>query len=173
VAVEGGAQAREAAPRTPEPTRRLPREARTYFLVESLGWAVPLVLVSMALAGPVGEIDGIPGWVEPLLRWGSIAAAAIGVTAIPVLRWRHWRYEVREEELDLLRGALVVTRTLIPMVRVQHVDTRRTFVSNLFELRSVVIHTAAGSHQIPALRSGEAAAIRDQIALLARQPDDV
>jgi membrane protein YdbS with pleckstrin-like domain len=59
------------------------------------------------------------------------------------------------------------------MTRVQHVDTRRTVISDLFELRAVVVHTAAESHEIPALRPGEAATIRDRIAHLARTPDDV
>jgi membrane protein YdbS with pleckstrin-like domain len=67
----------------------------------------------------------------------------------------------------------VVRRTLIPMTRVQHVDTQRTPLSDLFDLRSVTVHTAAGSHSIPALREGDAAAIRDRIALLAREPDEL
>ena len=46
-------------------------------------------------------------------------------------------------------------------------------LSDLFDLRSVTVHTAAGSHSIPALRRAEAAAIRDRIALLAREPDDL
>ena len=47
-----------------------------------------------------------------------------GSAVVPMVRWRTWRYEVRPEELDLLRGVLVVTRTLIPMARVQHVEHR-------------------------------------------------
>jgi membrane protein YdbS with pleckstrin-like domain len=92
---------------------------------------------------------------------------------IPLRQWRTWRYEVRDEEIDLLRGAVVVRRTLIPMTRVQHVDTRRTPLSDLLGLRSVTVHTAAGSHSIPALRPDDAAAIRDRIAQLARAPDDL
>jgi membrane protein YdbS with pleckstrin-like domain len=96
-----------------------------------------------------------------------------GGVLLPLLRFRNWRYEVRDYEIDLLRGALVVTRTLVPMTRVQHVDTRQTVLSQAFELRSVIVHTAAGSQEIPALRPGEATRIRDRIALLAREPDDI
>jgi membrane protein YdbS with pleckstrin-like domain len=99
--------------------------------------------------------------------------AVFGALVWPLLRWRTWRYEVRDEEIDLLRGALVVTRTLVPMTRVQHVDTQRNPVADLFDLRTVEVHTAAGSHEIPALRPGEASAIRDRIAVLARTPDDL
>jgi membrane protein YdbS with pleckstrin-like domain len=57
------------------------------------------------------------------------------------------------------------------MVRVQHVDTRRTVLSRLFGLAAVVFHTAAGANEIPALREADAAAIRDRIADLARTPE--
>jgi membrane protein YdbS with pleckstrin-like domain len=138
----------------------------------ALAWAVPVgigfVVGGGALAG--SDAPGALGW----LAWAVAALVVVaGGLALPLLRWRAWRYEVRDEEIDLLRGAFVVRRTLIPMTRVQHVDTQRTPLSDLFELRSVTVHTAAGSHAIPALRPGDAAAMRDRIALLAREPDVV
>jgi membrane protein YdbS with pleckstrin-like domain len=83
----------------------------------------------------------------------AAGVVALGGVVLPLLRWRKWRYEVRDEEIDLLRGALVVRRTLIPMTRVQHVDTQRTPLSDLFDLRSVTVHTAAGSHSSPPSRT--------------------
>jgi membrane protein YdbS with pleckstrin-like domain len=138
----------------------------------ALAWAVPVgigcVVGGAALAG--SDAPGVLAW----LAWVvAVGVAALGGVAAPLLRWRRWRYEVRDEEIDLLRGAVVVRRTLIPMTRVQHVDTQRTPLSDLFELRSVTVHTAAGSNSIPALRPGDAAAIRDRIAVLARQPDEL
>jgi membrane protein YdbS with pleckstrin-like domain len=138
----------------------------------ALAWAVP-VGIGCAVGGSAlmgSEAPGVLGWVAWAAAVGVVLAGGL---ALPLLRWRTWRYEVRDEEIDLLRGALVVRRTLIPMTRVQHVDTERTPLSDLFGLRSVTVHTAAGSHAIPALRPGDAAAIRDRIALLAREPDDV
>jgi uncharacterized protein len=136
------------------------------------------VLGALAGAAPVGLGFLIGGAAfGGLLRWllwaVAVVVVAVGGLALPMIRWRLWRYEVRDEEIDLLRGALVVRRTLIPMTRVQHVDTQRTPLSDLFELRSVTVHTAAGAHSIPALRPGDAAAIRDRIALLAREPDEL
>jgi uncharacterized protein len=138
----------------------------------ALVWAVPVgigcVVGGGALAG--SDAPGVLAW----LAWAAaVAVVALGGVAAPLVRWRTWRYEVRDEEIDLLRGAVVVRRTLIPMTRVQHVDTQRTPLSDLFELRSVTVHTAADSHSIPALRPGDAAAIRDRIAVLAREPDEV
>ena len=141
-------------------------------MLGALAWAVPvgigLVIGGSALAG--SDAPGGLAW----LAWALAAGVVlVGGLVLPMLRWRKWRYEVRDQEIDLLRGAVVVTRTLIPMTRVQHVDTRRTPLSDLFGLRAVTVHTAADSHEIPALRPGDAVSIRDRIAVLARQPDEL
>jgi membrane protein YdbS with pleckstrin-like domain len=111
---------------------------------------------------------------------GGVALAALAVVLgaavvvlVPRIRLRRFRYEVREDEIDLRRGIIVETRTLVPMVRVQHVDMRRTVLSRAFGLAAVVFHTAAGANEIPALREAEAAAIRDRITDLARAPEEL
>jgi uncharacterized protein len=141
-------------------------------VLSALGWTVPVAIGCLVGAGIVADTDA-PTVVPWLLRGAALLVVALGGVALPILRWRTWRYEVRDEEIDLLRGAVVVRRTLIPMTRVQHVETRRTPLSDLLDLRSVTVHTAAGSHSIPALRPAAAATIRDRIALLARQPDEL
>ena len=121
-----------------------------------------------------GGLDGhAPDLLVLALRALVPVLALGGGLALGLLRYRHWRYELREEEIDLQRGAVVVTRTLIPIVRVQHVDTRRSWLADQIGVQAVVVHTAAGSHEIPALTPAEAAAVRDRIALLAREPDDL
>lgn len=157
---------------TPEPTQRLPGQARLLFAGRSLLWAVPLVFASF-VAGAAIESGDAPDWVGIAIRAAAIALALAGLLIEPQRRWRNWRYELRDEEIDLRRGLLTITRTLIPTIRVQHVDTQRTWLSDQLGLRSVIVHTAGGSHTIPALRPDEAAAIRDRIAKLAQRPDDV
>jgi uncharacterized protein len=139
-------------------------------VVASLAWAGPAAIAAVVLAGALAA--DAPAVVVWALRAAAGVLVVVGGVVLPLLRWRSWRYEVRDEELDLLRGALVVTRTLIPMTRVQHVDTTRTVIGDLFDVRSVSVHTAAGSNDIPALRPDQAAAIRDRIAQLARRPDE-
>jgi uncharacterized protein len=156
---------------TPDPSRRLPAQARGYFVVGSLAVTLPFVIAAYGVAGALsGDVPDALVWA---MRATAVAVLVIGGIAMPLLRWRTWRYEVRDEELDLLRGAVVVRRTLIPMTRIQHVDTTRNVVGDLFGLSSVVVHTAAGSNDIPALRPDEAEAIRDRIAQLARRPDEL
>jgi uncharacterized protein len=132
-----------------EPTRRLARNARAEWRLEqALFWVVALV-AGFLIAGP---LDGV---LALLVRVVPAVGLVIGVAVVPELRWRRWRWD------------LTVRRTLIPMTRVQHVDTTSDVVDQRFGLATVQIHTAAGSHKIPLLSTADAGELRDRIAELA------
>jgi membrane protein YdbS with pleckstrin-like domain len=99
--------------------------------------------------------------------------ALVAVLVVPTLRWRRWRWRLDEDELDLRRGALTEIRTIVPVARIQHVDVKRSFSAQLVGVAAVVVHTAAGATQIPALPDGEAALVRDRLAGLIRTPDEL
>ena len=113
--------------------------------------------VALLLAFGVFAFGRMPAGVRLPVTAVVAVAVAVRVLVVPSLRWRRWRYEVRDQEIDLRRGAFTVRRTLVPMNRVQHVDTRRTVLCELFGLASVVFHTAAGDNEIPALSEADAA----------------
>ena len=92
----------------------------------------------------------------------------VRVFIIPAILWKTWRYDISEQEIDFLRGILIKKRTLIPMVRVQHVDTGQGPLMRRFGLAELSISTAAGSHEIPALAEETAHALRQRISVLAR-----
>jgi membrane protein YdbS with pleckstrin-like domain len=109
-----------------------------------------------------------------LLGWAvAVLIGLVAVLAVPALRWRRWRWEVREHEIDIRHGTIAVTRTLVPMLRVQHVDTKRDLLQQALGLATVVFHTAAGANEIPALTVAEAGQVRDRIAELARTADEL
>jgi membrane protein YdbS with pleckstrin-like domain len=151
---------------TPEPSRTLAREARWVWRGEQLiGWGVAVVVGLIVAA----QLDGA---LAALVRLAPVAGLAVGVALVPALRWRRWRWDVRPEAIDICHGTFTIRRTLVPMLRVQHVDTRRNPVEQTFDLATVVIHTAAGSHTIPLLHVTDAAEVRDRIADLARTADE-
>jgi membrane protein YdbS with pleckstrin-like domain len=63
-------------------------------------------------------------------------------------------------------------RTIVPVARIQHVDIRRSLWAQIVGVAAVVVHTAAGTTEIPALTESEAALVRDRLAGLIRTPDD-
>jgi membrane protein YdbS with pleckstrin-like domain len=150
---------------TPEPTHRLAPSARWLWRLQGLLAGAVVLAMTAALRS---ELPGGALWL--LL---PVAVLAIGAVLVPELRWRRWRYEVRDEEIDLLHGTVRLTRTLVPMLRVQHVDTTRGPLDQLLGLATVVVHTAAGTTTIPALDEYDAGMLRDRIAALARTADEL
>ena len=109
--------------------------------------------------------------VLPVLAVLALAGVTVGVA--PGLRWRKWRFEIRPDEVDLQRGIFWISRTLVPLSRIQHVDTRQGPLQRRFGLSTVVFHTAAGPNQIPELSTPVAAEARDRIAELTREQDEL
>lgn len=115
----------------------------------------------------------------PFPRWiGYIIAGLAGLTGIfsvgviPAIRMRYWCYEIREHEVDIQYGIIVIRRSLVPMARIQHVDTEQGPILRHFKLATLSISTAGTTHKIPALRMTRALELRDLISSLARVSDD-
>src|SRR5699024_8960884 len=102
----------------------------------------------------------------------GIILSYVFIFLIPKLRYRRWRYEIFEQEIYIQHGILIVTRTIIPMIRVQHVDTSQGPILKRYQLATVSISTAATTHEIPALVDEDASSLRDRISTLARVEED-
>ena len=115
-----------------------------------------------------------PGWVI-IIFWGiAVLRFVYSVIIFPALSYKQWRYEVRETEIELQQGLFIVERTLVPMVRVQHVDISQGPIMKKYGLSSIGISTAATVHEIPALENGEAEELRHYISrMVQRVKEDV
>jgi membrane protein YdbS with pleckstrin-like domain len=161
-----------ARPARPAPSERLDPRARTLWRWVGLIFAASLVLLA-ALIGVMLVLLDVGALIACLPAVVTLLVASPAAIVVPDLLWRHWRYEIGAEEVDLQHGVITITRTLIPMARIQHVDTRRGPLERRFGLASVVLYTAAGAIEIPALAADVAASVRDRIATLANTRDEL
>lgn len=144
-------------------------------------WRVTWALVSAtALAIWIAFLAAIHFLTEvdrlPLLILLGIAGVigAITVTWLePLITWRHWRYDIREDEVELRSGLFTRTMALIPMSRVQLVDIRQGPIDRWFDLATITIYTAGGQREIPGIAASEAEPLRNRIASLANIHDDL
>ncbi|MEK5336719.1 PH domain-containing protein [Bacillus safensis] len=113
-----------------------------------------------------------PYWIGAILSGLWVLQVIFGIWLIPKIRHHIWRYEVFENEIEIQHGLIRVTRVIVPMVRVQHVDTSQGPLLRRYRLASVQISTAATVHDIPALELEEADELRDYISRLARVTED-
>ena len=129
-----------------------------------LFWAVLLTIVLVFdLAGIAKAERVVPLGVMTLsvLLLGSTYAVVL-----PPLRYRFWRYELRDEELALTRGIWNRVHTIVPLRRIQHLDVSQDVIERNFELGRLIVHTAGtqgSSVVVPGLNFEEAERLRSEV----------
>lgn len=156
-----------------EPAERLDPRAKTLWRITGVLNMLPLLVGAGFASWALPRFGGVSFFVGVLPVLAVLALAVFVVGVAPGLRWRRWRYEIRLDEVDLQRGILWITRTLVPLARIQHVDTRQGPLQRRFGLSTVIFYTAAGPNQIPELSTPVAAQARDRIAALTRDQDEI
>lgn len=149
-----------------------PRALRVWRINEAIQSTI-LLGFCVAVSAAMTRFTALPLIVDLLPTLTAAVIWGLSVVVIPTIRWKNWRYEIGDLEVDLQRGVWTITRTRIPMARIQHVDTRRGPLEQRFGLAAVVLYTAAGANEIPALALPIADEVRNRIAALANTHDDV
>ncbi len=120
--------------------------------------AIGAVVADQLLLGDT-VFHGVPSIVVPLL-------AVLIVMIIPQRKYRRLSYRLTERMLHSVHGWIFHTDTLVPFVRVQHLDVTRGPLDKMFGTASLVVHTA-GTHNsivtVNGLAPDRAAEIRDVI----------
>lgn len=137
--------------------------------------AVFEVLFYLASAGALLLVVDLPVLEWPLL----IPIVGLGgwyVIAIPGRRYRSWGYQLRSSDVRIRRGIWWRTVSVVPHVRMQHVDTRQGPLERHFDLATLVLYTAGSvgaSVEIPGLPSARARALREHLAAVTGVDDAV
>ncbi|MTI87019.1 MAG: hypothetical protein FH748_03515 [Balneolaceae bacterium] len=139
-----------------------------------LSWFIPTIIYLIAvtnLKAETGEaiFQNNNWWLFGGIFLITFLFYVATVFFFPRIRWRRWRYEVSEKEIDLLRGIIIKKRTLVPINRVQHVDTIQGPIDKRYKISSVAISTAATTHEIPALDDETADDLRNKISSLVQK----
>ncbi|UII56210.1 PH domain-containing protein [Cytobacillus spongiae] len=150
-----------------EPHKRISERALTVWRLSGVFYSFFILLLSGG-AIALAIIFDWPKWIIAVALAFLMIFAYLSVFFIPTVKWKRWRYEVREQEIELQHGVFIIKRTLVPMVRVQHVDTRQGPLLRKYRLATVTVSTAATVHEIPALDVTEAEELRIFISRLAR-----
>ncbi|RWZ55312.1 hypothetical protein EQV77_11755 [Halobacillus fulvus] len=154
-----------------EPARRISERALTLWRVYGIIQFLVVLLINIGLLAAV-YFWNWPMWLTAIGAAVLVGEVVLSIWLIPKLRWSRWRYEVTEKDIDLQYGIFFITRTLVPMVRVQHVDTEQGPLLRKYRLSTISISTAATVHKIPALDEYEAEELRQSISALARVAEE-
>lgn len=149
---------------------RLDSRVRVVWLGSALVTAV-VVGVAVAIAGR--RLFEVGLWVGPAV----FAVLAVLGVAYTLQRYRVWGFDIESDAVTLERGVVTRVNSVVPFVRVQHVDSQRGPIERLAGLSSVVVYTAGSRGAdvtIPGLRPERAEAIQAELRRLATEsePDD-
>ena len=122
---------------------------------------VPLIVAAIILDRAIAETRfyGLPSTAVPVL-------ALIALVFAPQRIYRHLGYRLGDRLLQVVRGWMFHSDTIVPFVRVQHMDVTRGPLDKMFGTATLVIHTA-GTHNsivtVPGLPPERAEEIREII----------
>ncbi len=154
-----------------QPVNQISEKGLRVWRLYGIMQTVLILLLAIGTGVLVYIFDG-PWWIYAIAAGAVLLYAYLFIYLFPKIKWLRWRYEVRESEIELQYGIFIVKRTLIPMVRVQHVDTSQGPILRKYNLAGISISTAATNHMIPALVMEEADELRSRISTLARVAED-
>jgi membrane protein YdbS with pleckstrin-like domain len=126
----------------------------------------------------------VVGMIVTAVLRGLSAPAVFGLAAIGLLlglglvwvllAYRVWVYQIRDDSLYLERGVVTHVRTIVPYVRIQHVDTSRSALERALGLSTLVVHTAGSRRAddpVPGLKPHEARDLQQRLKELAIEAD--
>jgi membrane protein YdbS with pleckstrin-like domain len=147
-------------------------------IIKTVVWGAVCFGAAFGAAAIVGEglrdIDApfLSGGVAALLVAAGIITAIIFIITViiaPPIRYARWRYALLDDEIDIYRGIIVRKRIIVPLIRVQYTDTTQGPLLRARGLAAVKVYTAAGAQGIDGLAMDDAEALRDKVAVLAKQ----
>ena len=156
--------------------KRITRVWRLSAIINVVFWSLicllPVFIALMVIGADSSQGDSTDILVLTILNVVfailAVVALIVFVVIVPKIRWIQWSFEVYDQEIDIHKGIFWKKRIIIPLIRVQNVDTRQGPIMRANGLASFTVATAAGEHEIPGLQVQEADELRDRVAVLAR-----
>lgn len=135
-----------------------------------LVWMLRAVVVATVVGVAAFLLNRVTLELPIYVPLGVFAVFLVVGVGFAALRYRLWGYEVRDDSLYLERGVLTRVRTVVPFVRIQHVDSARGPVERLLGLASTVVYTAGSRGadvRVPGLTPEGSDELQDRLKRLA------
>ncbi|WP_019203762.1 PH domain-containing protein [Tsukamurella sp. 1534] len=124
------------------PAHQVSPKAKTWWAVRA---AIPWIIVIPVLTVGVAVIPAVPWFVAALLLVVLLAAAGAHLYVMPRFRYAFHRWEVNTVAVYSQSGWLTRNRVLIPISRVQVIDTVGGPLERSFGLSTVTVTTASSA----------------------------
>ncbi|MBY7144949.1 PH domain-containing protein [Virgibacillus sp. NKC19-3] len=153
----------------PAPQNRLSKDSIKVWLIRETAEN----MVGFIILGVLFYLDYYLSWRE-WIGWIFIGLTVLAIIGTiwsffkAFLLYKHWRYGISEEFLQLKSGALKEKHELVPMTKIQSVSTNQGPLLRRYNLYAITVNTMGSEHVIPALPKPIAMELRGQIARYAK-----
>ena len=79
--------------------------------------------------------------------------AVLNIAVFSQIRYRRWAYSISEDRVIIQNGLFFISKTVVPIVRIQHISVENGPVMNKYDLKNVAIHLASGEFSIIGLKT--------------------
>lgn len=131
-----------------------------------IGKAIALVICAVVLLLIYSYADDISGSFSDVIRnlMLILLVVAIVYTAIgPEIYYRRYRYRIDDDKVEVRKGIVYISHTLVPIERIHQVDVSVGPINRVFGLADVSITTAGGSVSIEFLQEDVAESIANRL----------
>lgn len=81
----------------------------------------------------------------------------------PKWEYETTRYQINETNIQIIHGKIFNSKVLIPMRKVQHIELEQGPIVKRYQLMSIIISTAAGTHNISGIEESIAEQVCQEI----------
>lgn len=147
-----------------------PRAIALWAIEALLLWGLATLLAWGVAAWFEGsDWTGPPGWLRTLIGLLPVLTAGAGLLMIlvaPVWRYRVHRWEVSADVVYTRTGWFSREWLLVPVSRIQTVDTKQGWIERLLGLATIEVNTAShtGSSEVAGLPAGVATGLSEELA---------
>jgi uncharacterized protein len=146
-----------------------PRYALRAALLQLAGW-----VAAAALAWRLPIPEGAPFFGSPALPWALLALAAVA-SSLAWIDGRRRAFALREHDLIYARGLLVHQTVIVPVVRIQHIESASGPLERALGLERLTCFTAGGLSAdlvVRGLERARAARVRDFVLSRIREREE-
>ena len=126
--------------------------SRKMWTIDGLVIAGIFLIIAVAL-NIFLEFNALWKYVLICTIYGLALIILINSLFMPKYKYENFRYHMDEDKIILKYGVFTENSVIIPMSRVQYVDTEQGMILKKYKLINLTVHTAGGQYEIPFLES--------------------
>ncbi len=126
------------------PRHRLDRRFIAWRTLQAGCWAVGVL---GTLGAVYGYVDAVRPWLGPVLLVAGLIYA-VNITVMPTWRYRVHRWEATDDAVYALQGWLTSKWQIVPISRIQTIDTEIGLIQRYLGLATITVTTASAEGKI-------------------------